>query len=84
MKYTISYKKQALKFIEKQPKPQRERIFEAIHKLPEQGDIKPLRANSDLLRLRVGDYRIVYSVDNGQLVVYVIDADNRGQIYNKY
>lgn len=84
MKYTISYKKKALKFIEKQPKPQRQRIFEAIHKLPDEGDIKALRANQGSRRLRVGDYRIIYSVDNGQLIVYVIDADNRGQIYIEY
>lgn len=35
-------------------------------------------------RLRVGEYRIIYTVDNGELVVYVIDAGNRGQIYNRY
>ena len=35
-------------------------------------------------RLRVGDYRIIYTVDNGQLIVRVVDAGNRGQIYNRY
>ena len=40
--------------------------------------------NKGLLRLRVGDYRIIYSVDNGKLIVYVIDAGNRGEIYNRY
>ena len=34
--------------------------------------------------LRVGDYRIIYTVDNGQLIVRVVDAGNRGQIYNRY
>ena len=38
----------------------------------------------DLLRLRVGNYRIVYTVDNGKLIVYVIDIDNRGDIYKRY
>ena len=36
------------------------------------------------LRLRVGDYRVVYTVDNGELIVLVIDAGNRGEIYNRY
>lgn len=29
-------------------------------------------------------YRILYTVDHGELVVYVIDAGNRGQVYNDY
>jgi len=36
------------------------------------------------LWLRVGDHRIIYTVDNGKCIVYVIDAGNRGEIYNKY
>lgn len=52
--------------------------------LPNGEDIKKLKGYSDLLRLRVGDYRIIYTVDNGELIVIVIDAGNRGEIYNKY
>jgi len=84
MSYEIEIKKDAAKFIRKQPKPQQARILAAIYKLPYEGDIKPLQGNPGLMRLRVGDYRIVYSVDNGQLIVYVIDVGNRGQIYKKY
>ena len=52
--------------------------------LPQGEDIKKLKGHSDLFRLRVGEYRIIYSVDNGELVVVVIDAGNRGEIYNIY
>lgn len=84
MSYTVEFKKSAAKFIRRQPKPQQQRIFEAIYRLPNEGDIKPLRGSPGLFRLRVGSYRIIYTVDNGKLVVCVIDADNRGQIYNRY
>ena len=84
MSYTILYEKPALKFMKKQPKEQQRRILEAIHALPDYGDIKQMKGHSDLLRLRVGTYRIIYSVDNGQLIVRIIDAGNRGQIYNRY
>ena len=47
-------------------------------------DIKPMKGHSGLLRLRVGEYRITYSVDNGELTVYVLGAGNRGQIYKRY
>ena len=86
MNYEIQIDRKALKFINKQPQDQKRRILSAIWKLPDIGDIKPLQAkgNEGLLRLRVGDYRVIYSVDNGRLTVYVVDAGNRGQIYNRY
>ncbi|MDO4439222.1 MAG: type II toxin-antitoxin system RelE/ParE family toxin [Eubacteriales bacterium] len=86
MKYTIDIKKRAEKFIIKLPKPEKERVLKAIYQLPEGEDIRQLKGkkNKGLLRLRVGDYRIIYSVDNGKLIVYVIDAGNRGEIYNRY
>lgn len=82
--YKIIIKKKAKKFIDKLPKNERLRIANAIKKLPNGEDIKKLKGHSDLLRLRVGEYRIIYTVDNGELIVYVIDAGNRGEIYNRY
>jgi mRNA interferase RelE/StbE len=86
MKYQILIGKLAEKFIVKLPKPEKERVLKAISRLPEGTDIKPLKGKKSkgLFRLRVGEYRIIYSVDDGKLIVYVIDAGNRGQIYNKY
>ena len=80
MSYTILYEKPALKFIQKQPKEQQRRILEAVHALPDSGDIKQLKGHTGLLRLRVGSYRIIYTVDNGRLIVRIIDAGNRGHI----
>lgn len=82
--YQIIILKRAKKFIDRLPMNEKRRIVAAIERLPEGTDIKPMKGNPDLCRLRVGDYRIIYAVDNGQLIVYVIDAGNRGQIYNRY
>lgn len=82
--YKIVIKKKAKKFIDKLPKNEKIRIVKAIEILPNGEDIKKLKGHNDLLRLRVGDYRIVYTVNHGELVVIVIDAGNRGEIYNKY
>ena len=30
------------------------------------------------------DVRIIYTVDNGELLICIVDAGNRGQIYNRY
>lgn len=37
-----------------------------------------------MLLTRTGEYRIIYSVDNGKLIVYVVDAGSRGDIYKRY
>ena len=86
MSYTILIEKPAQKFIAKLSRPDKERVIKAIHKLPNEGDIKELqgRNNKGVFRLRVGSYRILYKVDHGELLVCVIDADNRGDVYKRY
>lgn len=82
MKYEIFIDKPARKFIEKQPKPQRLRLYAAIMRLPE-GDVKPLKG-TDKKRLRVGDYRIIYEQYEEAYRIIVISADNRGDVYKAY
>lgn len=82
--YQIIILKRAKKFIDRLPVNDRRRIVIAIEQLPDGADIKPMKGNPGLYRLRVGDYRIIYTIDNGQLIIYIIDAGNRGQIYNRY
>lgn len=82
--YQIIIKKKAKKFIDKLPINERKQIVYAIEHLPNGEDIKQLKGHDELLRLRIGEYRIIYSVDNGKLIVYVVEAGNRGDIYKKY
>lgn len=82
--YQFVIQKKAKKFIDKLSKNEKINIINAIEKLPYIGDIKPLKGHTGLMRLRVSDYRIIYSVDNGKYIIYVIDAGNRGQIYKQY
>ena len=86
MKYTILIEKFAEKFIVKLPRTEKERVLKAIYQLPEGNDVRELKGkkNKGLFRLRVGDYRIIYTIDNGKLIIHVIDAGNRGDIYKKY
>ena len=86
MKYTIVIEKPAERFIMRLAQPEKERVLKAIQELPHKGDIKRLQGKKSrgMYRLRGGSYRIIYAVDNGRLVVCVVDAGNRGQIYNRY
>lgn len=80
---TIEFEKSAKKFITKQPPEQQKRLLKAINDLPEKGDIMKMQGYKSLYRLRVGGYRVLYSVNNrGELIVVTVsDVDNRGQVY---
>ena len=81
MTYRIVYDKPAVKFLRKQPQDKREWIMAAIHKLPNSGDIKPLAGRDGEYRLRIGSYRVIYSIDHDVLIVRVLEIGNRGDVY---
>ena len=81
MTYEIQLERKALKFIKRQPPEQRKRILSAIYRLPDEGDRRPLEGRAGYFRLRVGNYRVIYTVENERFLVHVVDAGNRGQIY---
>ena len=66
------------------PKDIRARIMTALDRLAENprhpGVIK-LQGYSELYRVRVGDWRLVYTIQDEQLIVTVIEADSRGRVY---
>lgn len=45
-------------------------------------DVKALTGRSGFL-LRVGNYRLVYDVDDGKLIVLVVSAGHRRDIYDR-
>ncbi|MGW4694317.1 type II toxin-antitoxin system RelE family toxin [Kitasatospora cineracea] len=46
-------------------------------------DIKALQGHNSRWRLRVGDYRVVYTVEDGRLVVWVMTVGNRREVYRR-
>jgi mRNA interferase RelE/StbE len=80
MGYNAVYFRDACKFLGKQPDYIRKRIMDAIDKLPLFGDVKPLKGRAGY-RLRVGDIRVIYQIDNDNMVVEVMDIGYRGNIY---
>ena len=78
--YKINFEKAAQKFLDKQSKPQRLRLYMAIYKLPDGTDIKKLKGQ-EFYRLRVGSYRVLYTIDNRSKVVTIENIDNRGDVY---
>jgi len=71
--------------LRKLDRPVAERIKAATESLrddPRPAGAKMLTGMHGVLRIRVaGDYRVLYTVDDDRLVVLVVDAGHRRQIY---
>ena len=82
--YKLRIKKSAVKELETiSRKSDRQRIAARIESLAENprppGCKKP--SGSDRYRIRQGDFRIVYSVEDDELVVYVVKIGDRKSVY---
>lgn len=75
----IKYSRQALKFLQKQEKKIQIRLISAIELVPK-GDIRKMQGTQKY-RLRVGDFRIIFSKDGRILMIEKIE--NRGQVYRR-
>jgi mRNA interferase RelE/StbE len=51
---------------------------------PRPAGVKALKGHRGALRLRVGDYRVVYRVEDKRLVVLVLDLGHRREIYRDW
>jgi mRNA interferase RelE/StbE len=72
MKYDIVFKPRALKDLKSLPKAIRQRIIDRIEALRDDlnGDVKRLTDFTPEYRLRVGDYRVLFEVEENLVVVY--------------
>ena len=50
---------------------------------PRPSGIKKLAGDENLYRLRVGDYRIIYQIQDKALLVLVIKISHRREVYRK-
>jgi mRNA interferase RelE/StbE len=83
--FEVLYKKRALKGLARMPAAQRERAREALALLAanpdrQDQDVKPLHGRTGF-RLRIGDWRLIYEVDRGRLVILVVEIGPRGDVY---
>ncbi len=83
-KYEISVKKSAVKELGDIPKKELQKIVKKIQALSSepkpQGSQK--LSHQEQYRIRQGDYRVVYSVDDDNFKVHIIKVGHRREIYH--
>ena len=84
--YKVTVKKSAAKAISKLPKNVSNRLIPVIKKLgeePRPAGAKKLQDREDLWRIRAGDYRVVYAIEDTIKIVDVVQVAHRRDIYRK-
>ena len=83
-RYEVVLSPKAEKQLDELPTPLRRRITEAVEGLeskPRPHGVKKLTGAENLWRIRVGDYRIVYTIEDDRLIVLVVKIGHRREIY---
>lgn len=84
--FSVEFGSDAEKFLKKADKNVAERIIEKIEKLkvePFPSDVKRVVGKRDkIFRVRVGDYRIQYSVIYERNLLFISDIDKRERAYD--
>jgi len=86
LKYSIELKRSAAKALKKIPRSDRRKIRERIdslaENLPDPVTTK-MKGDNPFHKVRVGDYRIVYEIQESLLVILVLKIGHRKDVYRR-
>ncbi len=83
-RYIVDLTTSAQRELDKLERTIARRIVAALRQLevePRPHGVKKLAGKADLYRVRVGDFRIVYTIEDDKLIVLVVKIADRKQIY---
>ena len=86
MRYSVEFTRAAAKGFRRLPTEIRNRVSKVVDGLadnPKPEGAKALKGSGNLLRIRVGSYRIVYRVEEGVPLVLVITVGHRKNVYRR-
>ena len=91
MAYKIVVTESAAKELKRIPAKMQDRIFEKIEDLaeePKPHSHKKLKNfdmpgsdQDDYYRIRVGDYRVIYTIENEQITIFIMKIAHRKDVY---
>jgi len=84
-RYDVQVDRAAAKLLRKLDRPVQARLVAVIATLahdPRPAGVVALAGHPGLLRIRVGGYRVVYTVDDAVLVVLVVHIGHRRDVYD--
>jgi mRNA interferase RelE/StbE len=82
--YSVQIERPALKSLKKLPPDAIKNIKESIEELkqnPRPNGYKKLKGNENLYRIRSGNYRVIYQIQEKVLIVLVVRIGDRKDVY---
>lgn len=86
MEYRILILPRAQRQIRDLPLQIKRRVTDAIDSLetnPRPAGVKKLKGAEELYRLRVGDYRVIYAIEENELLIIVVNTGHRREVYRR-
>ncbi|MBS3027683.1 MAG: type II toxin-antitoxin system RelE/ParE family toxin [Dolichospermum sp. DET50] len=86
MSYQIELTRGAVKQLKKLPIDIRERIDLKIQELsvePRPDGVKKLESELSIYRIRVGDYRVIYQIQDDIVLVTIVKVKHRKDVYRQ-
>lgn len=84
MSYRIDFSRKAARQFKDLPAQIQKRLkpkIDALAQNPRPRGVKKLEIEDELYRIRVGDYRVIYQIQDQALIVLVVKLGNRKEIY---
>ena len=85
--FEIRWKASAKKELKKIDKVEIKKIISEIEKLslePYPTNHKKILGTEHIFRIKIGNYRVIYSIENQQLIIEIIRVRHRKEAYRKF
>ena len=84
MKYDLTIEKSAQKYLAKITEPFQSKIIDKIYALANDPHYNAIKLTGrDAYRIRVGNYRVIYEINNDELIILVVSIGHRKNVYNR-
>jgi mRNA interferase RelE/StbE len=85
MKYEVKWTKTSLDQLKKLDKNITKSVMDKVEEITKNpfNFVKKLK-QFNLFRLRVGDYRVIMSIENKKMIIFVLEVGHRSVIYRNY
>jgi mRNA interferase RelE/StbE len=84
MRYDIEFRPAVLKTLKRFPKRDLVRIKKKIEETAENlpnSDLAKMKGNNELHKVRSGNYRIIYTIEEDRLVILIVKIGHRKDVY---
>ena len=84
MTYAIEFKPSAFRQFESLSRDVQDRLrrkIESLSHTPRPHAVEKLEGSENLYRIRIGDYRVIYEIQDNKLIVLVVKVGHRRDIY---